>query len=62
MQWELAKRLTERLSKVSWAYQEFTESSSGVIRSLPGRYREFVGRRPRDSPEDRRGLPKSLPG
>ncbi|RRT41584.1 hypothetical protein B296_00023563 [Ensete ventricosum] len=55
MQWELA----ESLSKVSGAYREFAESSSKVIGSLPGRYREFTRRRPRDSLEDYWGLRKA---
>ncbi|RWV78702.1 hypothetical protein GW17_00060280 [Ensete ventricosum] len=55
MQWELVGSL----SKVSEAYREFAESSSKVIGSLPGRCREFTGRRPRDSIEDYRGLRKA---
>ncbi|RRT66141.1 hypothetical protein B296_00002550 [Ensete ventricosum] len=40
---------------------EFIGSLPKVIGSLPGWHREFIGRRPRDSSEDRQRLPKSLP-
>ncbi|RWW40180.1 hypothetical protein BHE74_00054430 [Ensete ventricosum] len=62
IQWELTERLVRSSSKVSKACQEFARSSSKVIESLPGRHREFTKRRLRDSPEDRRRLPKNLPG
>ncbi|RRT43995.1 hypothetical protein B296_00013443 [Ensete ventricosum] len=62
MQWELVERLTGSSPKVSEAYREFNGSSPKVIGSLPGRHREFTGRRPRDLLEDRRRLPKSLLG
>ncbi|RWW12925.1 hypothetical protein GW17_00023390 [Ensete ventricosum] len=61
--WEFSKSLSKgseacrefagRLPKVSEACWEF-------VGSLPGWRREFAGRRPRDSQEDRWGLSKSL--
>ncbi|RZR98676.1 hypothetical protein BHM03_00028077 [Ensete ventricosum] len=56
--WEFA----ERLLKVLEACWEFAGSLSKVIKSLLGWRQKFTRRRLRDSPEDRRGLPKSLPG
>ncbi|RRT76329.1 hypothetical protein B296_00018120 [Ensete ventricosum] len=52
---EAYRDFAESLPKVSEACWEFA-------RSLLGLRRVFAGRRPRDSSEDRRGLPKSLSG
>ncbi|RZS19012.1 hypothetical protein BHM03_00051359 [Ensete ventricosum] len=52
----------QSLPNVSGACREFAGSSPKVIGSLAGRHQEFIGRRPKDPPEDRRRLPKSLLG
>ncbi|RZS24298.1 hypothetical protein BHM03_00057364 [Ensete ventricosum] len=62
VQLELVERLIGSSPKVSGACQELARSSSKVIGSLPGRRQEFAERRPRDSPEDRMRLSKSLSG
>ncbi|RZS27509.1 hypothetical protein BHM03_00061007, partial [Ensete ventricosum] len=59
---EACREFIESLLKVSEACREFTGSLMKVIGSLPGWHQEFARRRLRDSLEDRRGLPKSLPG
>ncbi|RRT67757.1 hypothetical protein B296_00017434 [Ensete ventricosum] len=54
--WEFAGSL----SKISKACCEFAGSMPKIMRSLPRWHREFIGRRPRDSPESHQGLLKSL--
>ncbi|RWW05339.1 hypothetical protein GW17_00031390 [Ensete ventricosum] len=63
------QRLVGSSPEAGRGYQKLAGSSSGAYRRSLGAYRddvrEFTRRRPRDSSEDRRGLPKeirSLPG